>query len=76
MKNVSFNSRLGKGLNNSNPQELIMGITKRSEYRYTWGDLDIISAIIVIIGIYLTTKNYSFGWVVAVIGILKQFSGK
>lgn len=51
---------------------------KKSKWRIELGALDVVSAILILIGVYLTnTPDYAtMGWVVVVIGILKQFSGK
>ncbi|MBU0929610.1 MAG: hypothetical protein KJ623_00890 [Nanoarchaeota archaeon] len=53
-----------------------MPIRKKGEYRWEWGDLDLISAILVIIGVYLISKNFDFGWIITILGVLKQFSGR
>ena len=55
----------------------LMGIIRRGNLRFTFGDLDIISALVILLGIYLTQTGYNtIGWILIVIGILKQFSGK
>ena len=42
-----------------------------------WGSLDILSAILFLVGIYLTQTNYqTIGWILIGLAILKQFSGK
>ncbi len=53
-----------------------MGIVKISKVRYQWGDLDLISAGLILLGFYIVTRGYPIGWVIAILGVLKQFSGK
>ena len=45
------------------------------KFRYEWGLLDLISAGIFLIGLYLAQNNSPIGWLLMGIGILKQFSG-
>ena len=45
--------------------------------RYEVGSLDLVSAGFVLAGMYYTLTPYeTWGWILIVIGILKQFSGK
>lgn len=49
----------------------------KSPIRYELGNLDVPSALLFLIGIYLTqTPNLKIGWLFIGIAILKQFSGK
>jgi len=72
-----------KGLNRKNKiksskkEVKFMGLERTEKYRYQWGALDIISAILVLVGVYISQQYESgLGWVIVVLGIIKQFSGK
>ena len=50
-------------------------LDKKAQLRYNYGALDLVSAGLVLIGIYLVqTGNNKLGWLLIAIGILKQFS--
>ncbi len=39
-------------------------------------DIDIISGILFVGGIYLVTTGFNFGWFLVLIAFIKQFSGR
>ena len=51
-------------------------MSKKISLRYQIGDLDLISGLIFLSGIFLMTYNVIFGLIIIGIAILKQFSKK
>ena len=51
-------------------------MNKKGQYRFNLGSLDLVSAIIFIIGISIVNKNEALGWILMIMGLLKQWSGK
>ena len=50
-------------------------VRRVSDIRYEWGSLDLVSAGLFLVGLYLAQSNSPIGWLLMGIGILKQFSG-
>lgn len=57
-------------------KELDKLIKKSRSCRYNFGNLDLGAGLLVILGVYFITQNYLVGYILAVLGVLKQFSGK
>lgn len=51
-------------------------MNKKGQFRISWGQLDLISAAIATLGVYVLSKGNDIGWILIIIGIIKQFSGK
>jgi len=49
---------------------------KKGQFRIPWGALDLISTLIVILGIVVLSKGNDLGWILIILGIIKQFSGR
>jgi len=44
--------------------------------RFNFGNLDIFSAGLFLVGIILVSQGNQIGWILIIIGIMKQFSGR
>lgn len=51
-------------------------MNKKGQIRIPWGGLDLISAVIFILGLIISQSNQIWGWILIAIAILKQFSGR
>lgn len=49
---------------------------KKGQMRVAWGGLDMVSAIIFVIGLLIYQSNNFIGGILIALGILKQFSGR
>lgn len=75
MNTVTSNTQKSLNIDRQN-KEGMDGKRGQSHLRYELGSLDLISAIIVVIGVYLIQSgNGQIGGIIVVLGILKQFSG-
>lgn len=64
-----------KGLNNTNSKEEEMD-GKRGQFRFPLGALDLVSAILVVLGMFLIQSGSpQLGWLFIIGGVFKQFSG-